>query len=197
MADRKESLQTIIHTRRSTRKYKPDPLPKELLDEIIEAGRMAPSGNNNQSTHFIAITDPARLAELREVMTGVLAHIPVKEGMPPPLVGLINKAKRETVDVGYGAPALVLAANKKEYYNAMADCSCALENIMLMANACGVGSCWINQYYLLREAPPIRAFMERLGLKEDEEVCGAVVLGYADQPQTTPLPRTGNPVTYA
>lgn len=196
MEDIKKGLQTAINKRRSTRRYRPEPLPRELLDVVVEAGRMAPSGNNNQTTHFIVVTSPEKLAGLREVVTDVLANTPVRDGMPPQLIGLINKAKNETVDVAYGAPALVLTANKKGYGNAVADCACALENMMLMASACGIGSCWINQFYLLREAPPLRNYMEKLGLEKDEEICGAVVLGYADKLETTPLPRKGNPVTY-
>ena len=46
-----------IKTRRSTRKFKEDMPPRELLDKIIEAGRYAPSGHNSQTTHLIVITD--------------------------------------------------------------------------------------------------------------------------------------------
>ena len=196
MTDNKEALRAAVNARRSTRKYKADPVPKELLTEVVEAGRMAPSGNNSQSVHFIVITQPEHLAQLREAVTKTLANTPVQEGMPPPMVGLINKAKQETVDVNYGAPALIITANKKGYDNAVADCSCAMQNMMLMAGACGLGNCWINLYHRLRQAPPLRSLMEKLGLGEDEEVFGALVLGYTDNLETTPLPRKGNPVTY-
>ena len=192
----KKGLLEAIHTRRSTRQYRADPVPKELLEEVVEAGRMAPSGGNNQTTHFIVVTDPGKLAELREVVTGILANMPIKEGMVPQFVGIIKKAKEETVDIAYGAPALIFTANKKGYDNAIADCACALQNMMLTASAHGIGNCWINQFYLLREVPPLRSFMESLGLKADEEVCGALALGYAYKLETTPLPRNGNPVTY-
>lgn len=196
MEDVKNGLLRAITARRSTRSYKQDTLPREMLDAVLEAGRMAPSGNNNQSTHFLVVTNPALLAELRGVVTGVLANTPIREGMPEPFVALIKNAKQGAVDVSYGAPALIITTNKKGYGNAIADCSCALQNMMLMAAACELGSCWINQFHLLREAPPLRAFMEKLGLREDEEVFGALSLGYTDKLLNTPLPRKGNPVTY-
>lgn len=197
MTDNKNALKETINARRSTRKYKADPVPQDLLAEVIEAGRMAPTGNNTQTIHFIAVTKPEHLAELCEAVTAVMAATPVQESMPAPMVGMINKAKQETLDVHYGAPALILTANKKGYDNAAADCSCAMENMMLMATACGLGNCWINLYHRLRQAPPLRSLMEKLGLQPDEEVFGALVLGVAENLETTPLPRKGNPVTYA
>ena len=195
MKDIKDALREVIHTRRSTRNYRSDPVPEELLAEIVEAGRMAPSGNNNQNTHFIVVKNPEKLAELRSVLTGALSNMPVQAWMPPPMVGLIEKAKSGPVAVDYNAPVLVFTANKKGYTNAIADCSCTLENMMLMASACGIGSCWINIYHLLREASPIRGYMEKIGLCEDEEVYGALALGYTDHLDTVPLPRKGNSVT--
>lgn len=196
MQEAARDLLETIKTRRSTRNYRPDTLPDEVLGKIIEAGQYAPSGGNNQTTHFIAITSQEALGRLRDVITGVLANTPVREGMPPPLVGLIKKAQQGPVDVNYGAPVLVLTANKKGYANALADCSCALMNMMLMATKEDVGSCWINQYRLMGEAPPLQSFMKELGMQADEEIYGALVLGYTDNMEKEPLPRKGNPVTY-
>lgn len=48
----------LVRTRRSTRNFKPDPVPDALLDELLEAARWAPSGFNLQPTHFVVVTDP-------------------------------------------------------------------------------------------------------------------------------------------
>jgi nitroreductase len=116
--------------------------------------------------------------------------------MPKPFIGLIERAKQGPVNITYGAPVLVITASKKGYPNQVADCACALENMMLAAAAEGIGSCWINLFAMLRDVPPLRAFFVKYGLAEDEEVCGALILGHSDKVQTVPLPRTGNPVTY-
>ena len=80
----------------------------------------------------------------------------------------------------------------------MADCACALENMMVAANALDLGSCWINQLHWLTEEPQLREYLKQLGMKENEQVYGAVALGYPDTedglPVRTPLPRTGNEV---
>lgn len=52
-------LVDLIRARRSTRHFRPDPVPEALLDELLEAARWAPSGFNLQPTHFVVVTDPA------------------------------------------------------------------------------------------------------------------------------------------
>lgn len=53
------SFLDLMRSRRSTRHFRPDPVPPELLDELLEAARWAPSGFNLQPTHFVVVTDPA------------------------------------------------------------------------------------------------------------------------------------------
>ena len=98
--------------------------------------------------------------------------------------------------ITYGAPVLVVVANQAGYCNAMADSAVAIENMMLEATAQGIGSCWLNQLHWLDQRPSIRREMLSLGLDEAETICGAVALGYSNQPLRPPLPRHGNPVTF-
>ena len=190
----------LIKTRRSTRKYLDRPVPRELLEQIVEAGRYAPSGGNNQTGHFLVVTDPAVLARLAEMAQEAFAGMEVTENTYRSLAFAIQAAKRGGYVFHYHAPALIIAANKKDYGNNMADTACALENMMLMANALDLGSCWINQLRWLNEDPVLLAYERELGLAEDERVYGAVAVGFADTPdglpEHTPLPRTGNRVEY-
>ena len=98
----------------------------------------------------------------------------------------------------YGAPVLIVTANRKGYGNAMADSACALENMMIAANALDLGSCWINQLHWLDKDVRVRSYLEKLGLKEDETVTGGLILGYGHDglPVRSELKRTGNPVTW-
>lgn len=93
---------------------------------------------------------------------------------------------------------LVVAANRAGYDNALADTACALENMMVAANAYDLGSCWINQLRWLDEDEGVRAYLCGLGLEEGETVTGGLVLGYpaAGAPVRKPLARKGNPVTW-
>jgi len=192
----KAALKEAIYQRRSTRAFTGQPVPDDVIEEILDAGRHAPSAMNRQSTRFIVISNGGKLAELRDVMTGVLAGTQEKEGMSAALLSRIRKAREGMVDVTYGAPVLIVTANKKDYANQIADCSCALQNMMLTASAHGLGNCWINQFFTFRDEAPVREFFAALGVAEDEEVCGALAVGCAEDLQTEPLPRTGNPVVY-
>lgn len=58
------SFLDLVRSRRSTRHFRPDPVPSDLLDELLEATRWAPSGFNLQPTHFVVVTDPDVKAKL-------------------------------------------------------------------------------------------------------------------------------------
>ena len=192
-----EAFEAIL-TRRSTRKYKDTALSKELIEKVIEAGRYAPSGSNSQSTHFIVITDKGVLAELTELVKQAFAGMEVKEDTYVSLKNSINAAKSGNYMFYYNAPVLIVTANRKGYGNAIADSACALENMMIAANALDLGSCWINQLHWLDENDAIRSFLQEKGIKEDETITGGLILGYPDSglPNRTLLERKGNPVTW-
>ena len=110
----------------------------------------------------------------------------------------INAAKSGQYVFHYGAPVFIVTANRRGYGNAMADSACALENMMIAANALDLGSCWINQLHWLDENETIRNFMIEKGLDEDETITGGLILGYPEKgvPERNPLERKGNPVTW-
>jgi nitroreductase len=54
----------VVRQRRSIRRYKPDPVPDEILNQILEAARLAPSGGNRQPWHFIVVKDPEKKRRL-------------------------------------------------------------------------------------------------------------------------------------
>lgn len=190
----------FIKSRRSTRKFKEDMVPESLLEQVIEAGRFAPSGGNSQTTHFIVIQNKEILDKLAVLAKQEFSKMEVTESTYKSLVHAINASKKGEYVFHYNCPVLVVTANKKDYGNNIADCACALENMMLMANALDLGSVWINQLRWLNENPVLLEKLKELGLEADERVYGALALGYADtkdgMPNRTYLERTGNKVTY-
>ena len=190
----------LIQSRRSTRAFTDQKPADELVDQIVEAARLAPSGGNSQSTHLIVISNAGILTELAQLVETTFAHMEVTAGMYRSLVNSIKASKRGGYVFHYNAPVLIVACNKRNYGNAMADTACALQNAMLMANELNLGSCWINQLRWLADEPEIASYMTDLGMATTETVCGAVAIGYADTPDglpiRMPLPRIGNPVTY-
>ena len=192
-----EALEAIF-TRRSTRRMKPELPPKELIERVIEAGRAAPSGANSQTTHMIVITNRKVLDELAAIVQEAFAAMEVGPDAYVSLRHSVSAAKKGGYVFHYGAPVLIVTANRKGYCNAMADSACALENMMIAANALDLGSCWINQLHWLDEDARVRGYLEKLGLKTDETVTGGLILGYGHDglPVRSELKRTGNPVTW-
>ena len=150
----KETLRDLLE-RRSCRKYLPEQIKDEELAAVLEAGTFAPSGMNRQLNHFIIVTDPKTLAEITRMVSEKL----------PAFAGK---------DCRYGAPALVVVANRKSNGVALQDAACAMENMMLAAASLGVASRWINQPYALTDDPELRAL---LGIEEEERICASLSLG--------------------
>ena len=192
-----EAILAIV-SRRSTRKYT-DRIPeKDLIEKVINAGRHAPSGGNSQTTHFIVFTDKGMLKDLSDIVCAEFARMEITEGMYGSLKASITASKKGGYVFHYNAPVFIAVANKKGYGNAMADSACALENMMIAANAIDLGSCWINQLHWLDENERVHEFMLSHGLEADETITGGLILGYPDgELNREPLERKGNPVTWA
>ena len=187
-----------IFTRRSTRRMSSDLPPMELIEKVIEAGRAAPSGSNSQTTHFIVITKREVLTELTKLVQAEFAKMEVGPDTYVSLRNSITASMAGRYYFHYNAPVLIVTANRIGYGNALADSACALENMMIAANALDLGSCWINQLRWLTDNEAVRAYMEGLGLADNEYITGGLILGYGydGAPVRTELPRTGNPVTW-
>jgi len=195
-----KDMLAFIRSRRSTRRFRADMPDRSAIEAVVEAGRYAPSGGNNQTTHLIVITDREILETLADTVKEEFSKMEETPGMYPSLANAIRASKKSFYHFHYDAPVLILTANRIDYGNNMADCACVLENMMLMANALDLGSCWINQLKWLNENERVTACLRPLGLAENERVYGAVSIGYADRPDglpdRKPLPRHGNPVTW-
>lgn len=190
----------IIATRHSTRKFKPDMVAESLLDQVIEAGRRAPSGKSKNQNHFLVIRDQAILDKLVELVQSEFAKMEITPENEANIGGAIKLSKKGNYVFKYNAPVLIVVANQENYGNNMADVSCALENMLLAANALDLGACWINQLRWLNDNPVLQAYLQELGLKEGERVYGSVSLGYPDTPDGMPNRNItsikGNEVTY-
>lgn len=191
---------SCIVTRHSTRKFKEEPVPQEILDKVIEAGRQAPSGKHKNQSRFIVIRKKEVLQELIALVQQEFAKMEVTPENDDNFGGAIRAAKKGGYVFMYNAPVLIVVANKRDYGNKYADVSCAMQNMMLAANALDLGSCWINQLRWLQDNPVLRAYLQKLGMAEDEEVCASLSIGYPDTPDGLPgrrvMPVTGNPVVY-
>lgn len=194
-----EALEAIL-TRRSTRNYRPDAVEAEKLEQILNAAKQAPSGGNSQTNHFLVIQNREVLCKLAAMAQEAFARMEITEDTYKSLKNSIVLSKRGGYVFCYNAPVLIVVANRKEYGNNMADCACAIENMMIAANALDLGSCWINQLKWLNEEPEIVEYLHTLGMKEDERVYGSVIIGYpagdSGLPNRGLMPQKGNEVTF-
>ena len=109
-----------IRRRCSVRQYKPDPVPPEALQEIIEAAFSAPTANNVRPWHVIVVTETAKRAALSQV--------------------------HQYAGFAAGAPAIVVVCGDEcdAPHWWIEDCCAATENAMIQAAALGLGTCWVG-----------------------------------------------------
>ena len=170
-----QTLQTILQ-RRSIKKYKSDPVPKDLIEKIVEAGTYAATGRNLQSPVILAVTNKA----LRDKLSRINAEVMGASGDP-----------------FYGAPCvLVVLADRGVSHNYIYDGSLVMGNLMLAATSLGLGSCWIHRARETFELPEGKEILKSLGIEGDFVGIGNCVIGYADCEVPAAKPRKENWVYY-
>jgi nitroreductase len=147
--------------RRSVRQYKSNPVPEKLIEKILDAARWAPSGSNIQPWKFIVVSDRDLLEVIRKMSPGYLGETP--------LAILVCSDKEKEYRVG---------GTLGRDYMSVADCSMAVENMLLAAYALGLGTCVVKSFSRA-------AVREMLEIPDDIEPELMVVVGY---PVQTPKP---------
>jgi nitroreductase len=125
-----EVFQTISQ-RRSIRRFKKEDIDESLIEKIIHAGIWAPSAGNLQSWELILVKNHLTKEKLSETayMRDFIAEAPII------MIPCVNQRVSGTV---YGDRGV-------ELYS-IQDVSCAIENMLLMAHALGIGSCWVGAF---------------------------------------------------
>ncbi len=170
-----EIIQSMLE-RRSIRRYKPDPVPKEALEQIMAAGTYAASGMGRQSPIIIAVTNRAE----RDKLSGLNRKIGGWDSGFDPF---------------YGAPAVLIVLARKDCPTYIYDGSLALGNMMLAAHALGLGSCWIHRAKEEFETEEGRKILESLGISGEYEGIGHCIVGYPDEIKQA-APRKDNRVFF-
>lgn len=165
-----------IKARRSVRAFRPEPVPEELLTQVLEAGTYAATGMNWQSPTILAVTN----REVRDELMRLNAEVIGNPGSDP----------------FYGAPVVltVLADPSRPTY--IYDGSLVMGNLMLAAHALGLGSCWIHRAKETFECPEGKAILARYGLPENLVGIGNCALGYPAAPPRPVAPRKPDYIKY-
>jgi nitroreductase len=178
-----------IQNRRSIRKFKPDSVPKDLIDKILESAIKAPSAMNRQPWRFIVLTGVQKDQLLHKIHNRI-AKSKLFKG--------ISHGALTTVAIMQKAPVLILVFNAEKkagglirlftsVYDVMhlQSLGAAIENMLLAAQELGLGTLWIGHVFLaLKE---IRTFTKR-----NQEFIAAVSLGFPDESPKA-RPRKGLP----
>ena len=165
-----ETLKPLIE-RRSCRSYKPDPIPAEILDQILEAGTYAATGMGRQSPIMIAVTDKKVRDQLSKMNAAVM--------------GASN-------DPFYGAPVVIIVLADRSVPTYLYDGSLVMGNLMNAAHALGIASCWIHRAKEEFNSDEGKAILKQLGIEGDYEGIGHCILGYAAQEIKATAPRKEN-----
>lgn len=148
-----------IRSRRSIRRFKPDMIPHDVLEQIVTAGTYAPTGRNLQSPIILAVTN----REIRDRLSALNASI----------MGASN-------DPFYGAPVVLVVLADRACRTYLYDGSLVMGNLMLAAHELGVGSCWIHRAKEEFDLPEGKQILADLGIEGDYEGIGHCILGYPD-----------------
>ena len=149
----------LIESRRSIRSYKPDMVPDDLIDKVIEAGTFAATGGGRQSPIIIAVKDRKTRDKLSKLNADIMGA--------------------ET-DPFYGAPLVLIVLADRSSSTYLYDGSLVMGNLMLAAHALGLGSCWIHRAKEEFDRPEGKEILKDLGITGDYEGIGHCILGYID-----------------
>ena len=156
-----DEVMKVIKERRSIRSFRPDPVPKELLDRIAEAGLYAASGRGKQSPKIIVVTDK----ELRDRISDENRRIGGWE---------------EGFDPFYGAPAILVVIVPEDIPTGIYDGSLTLGNMMLEARELGLGSIWIHRAKEEFEGRLGQELLRKTGIEGGYTGIGHLAVGYQE-----------------
>lgn len=192
MRDDLDSLARVIEARRDIRRYRPDPVPDDVLTAVLTAGHRAPSVGHSQPWRFVVVTeaatrdraavmaDRARLrqaAGMTEESARGLLDLRL-EGIREAPLGIVVACDRRTPAAGVLGRATFPDTD-------LWSCACAIQNIWLSARAHGLGVGWVTLFEPAELA-------ELLGLPAGIETLGWLCLGWPDERPPEPgLERAG------
>ena len=165
-----ETLVTI-KKRSSVRSFKPEPVAKEIVDQIVEAGTCAATGMNRQSPIILVIDDPQVRDELSRINAAAM--------------GAEN-------DPFYGAPNVIVVLADSSVRTYLYDGTLVMGNMMLAAEDLGVGACWIHRAKEEFESEYGKALLAKAGIEGDYEGIANLILGYPEGEKPAPKKHKDN-----
>lgn len=170
-------METILH-RRSIRRYSEKQIEETVLQEILKAGLYAPSAGGRQGVIFAVCQDKEvneRLGKIKRANSN--PHMATK-------TSYVSKEQPSIADdpnlknAFYDAPTVITLFAPKDFLFAREDCAIAAENMMLAADAFGVGSCYIGQGWPAFADPYGQEILKKWAIRPDYYAVMQLLLGY-------------------
>ncbi len=188
-----EQVVQLLRSRRSVRLFKDKPVEKEIVQQLIEIARYAPTGSNMQLLNWTVFTDREKIHSLAGLAADWMKHELEKEDTALKASYMPNIVA--AWEFGYdailrSAPGLIVASAPKEAGNGLVDISIALAYLELAAPSMGLGTCWAGllQGALLSWDP----LKEAIGLPTGHRYHYPMMIGYA-KPKYYRLPERKPP----
>lgn len=187
----------FLRLRRSEREFRPEPVPRELLETLLDAGRCAPSASNGQEFRFIVVQDAERIRRLALLSLGPyrLASRLIENAfvrgalrLAAPDVWRLGLNYRDSLrrmaaapargddPILFHAPALILIHARKSETFAETDCANAQHQIALMAEALGLGTTTVG--FFIMAAQFSAALRRELSLPAGHKLYGTLIVGW-------------------
>lgn len=165
-----ETIKTLLN-RRSVRKFKSDQITVEELNEVLEAGKYAPSGANQQSALLIAVQNKDMIKKITKMNAAVIG---------------------KDTDPYYGAPTVILVLADRSKVTPVEDGSLALGNMLNAAYSLGLGSVWVHRVNQMFESEEGKSLLKEWGVEGEYIGIGSCALGYPDCEFPNAAPRKDN-----
>lgn len=195
-----DAAMKVILDRRSIREFSDEMVSDQDLDMILEAARQAPSGENAQPWRFIIVKDETMRKKMGAIAGGgsgrrFTAEFVTKK-MQERFANLQDEAKKQAAfqKLTSGqvsafmadAPVNIVVCGKKDVWDMPYDTSAAIENMLLMITALGLGACWVIAPCIdIRDEERIKSF---LGIPEGFKAVSILSVGHPTRPHR-PRPR--------
>jgi nitroreductase len=169
-----ETIKSILN-RRSHRDYKIEQIKKEDLENILKAGKYAPSGMNKQPWHFTVIQDKDMLKRINEACK--------KDMLKSEIPAMKSWAKDEKFNAFYNAQTLIIVSGDDNVITVQFDCALAIGNMLVAAESLGIGSCWIHTPSMIAD----KEFLNILGIPDGYKIYGSAIFGYSNKKPEAPI----------
>ena len=176
-----------IRDRRSVRYYSSRPIPQHILNAIIKAGNMAPSGHNRQPWRFVVVENQDLKRKLLQITLPLDQEMLKRlKATDPQLYASIQQSAQYTPEdpIYFSAPVILFVIGTGGGTESI-DCSLVCQNVMLAAHSLGIGSCLVGagRRGLTDDSEVVKAFE----LTEEETIYPPIVLGYPKSSSEPPL----------